>query len=105
MQILIAAQGVTPNSVEINTNCIPPATAPPAGPTFACKAHYFGPLSPRDFYEESFSPLLLQQRLQRPFAAGLPDRRNNISPKYGDTKSYTFMQRITGADIAEGDYS
>jgi len=28
MQILIAAQGVTPNSVEINTNCIPPARLP-----------------------------------------------------------------------------
>ena len=27
MQILIATQGVTPNSVEINTNCVLPATA------------------------------------------------------------------------------
>lgn len=105
MQILIAAQGVTPNSVEINTNCILPATASPTGsPTFACKEHYFGsPSRHETFMKRVFLLCPCSNGYAIVFSTGLPDRHNNISPgisKYGDTKSYIFMQQITGVKVS-----
>lgn len=103
MQILIAAQGVTPNSVEINTNCIQPATAPPADFYFRVQRALLRlPITMRLLWGESFSSLLLL-----PFNA---DRRNNISlgiSKYGDTKSCIYSYSIDKQHryIAQGDCS